>query len=128
MKAFEKVPLVSSERLWHRLATAGKRSFLTGRKQRIRVGEDSSKWTQVTSGLPQGSVLEPNLFVLYINDLPDSIAKTQQQLCSPMIQNCLPEQMHLKIMKNYKKTWGVYVDGHHSAFLNSNRKSVKYCH
>ena len=77
-KAFDKVP---HERLLRKVEAYGIggpllgwiRSFLTGRKQRVRVGEDSSKWTQVTSGIPQGSVLGPTLFVLYMNDLPDSI-------------------------------------------------------
>ena len=34
--------------------------FLTGRNQRFRVGEDTSKWSQVKSGIPQNSVLSPN--------------------------------------------------------------------
>ena len=49
------------------------RAFLTGRTQKVRVEREFSSWAQVKSGIPQGWVLGPTLFVMYINDMPDAI-------------------------------------------------------
>ena len=48
-------------------------SYLSDRRQRVIVSGKTSNWTQVLSGTPEGSLVAPILFTLFINDLPSEI-------------------------------------------------------
>ena len=53
------------------------RSYLANREQCVTVLGAKSNLLSITSGVPQGSILGPALFLLYINDLPRSVKTSQ---------------------------------------------------
>ena len=48
-------------------------SYLIGRKQMVEINGSFSSWAYVKSGVPQGSVLGPILFLIYVNDMPKTV-------------------------------------------------------
>ena len=92
-------------------------SYLSGRRQRVLVEGSLSDWLPVTSGVPQGSILGPLLFLLYINDMPSVVRSAKIALFADdaklvmkisNVEDCLALQDDLNNLSDWGKTWGMY--------------------
>ena len=81
-------------------------SFLTRRQQRVILNNVYSNWSNVVSGVPQGLVLGPVLFLLYVNDIP-SIVKSHLLLLADNIKLYCSIQSDSDIT-HYRKTLTIY--------------------
>ena len=117
-KAFDKVP---HRRLLHKLEYYGIRgsthkwinSWLSGRTQQVVLDGQASDPVPVLSGVPQGSVLGPVLFLLFINDLPDNIRSSVRLFADDCVlyrnihslQDCLTLQEDLTSLGQWEADW-----------------------
>ena len=88
-------------------------SFLLNRRQRVLINGASSEWCDVTSGVPQGSILGPLLFIIYINDIGKG-SSSHTGLCADdctiskevtSYQDCLSLKDDLNSLSRWANKW-----------------------
>ncbi len=108
-KAFDSVP---HQRLLRKLQVYGIEgkiltwisSFLTWRRQMVVY---AGKRSDVESGIPQGSVLGPVLFVLFINDLPSVVQSIMHIFADETkVYNCVKDNKGLEELQSDMAEWG----------------------
>jgi len=89
-------------------------SYLHNRSQRVLVEGVASGWSPVTSGVPQGSILGPLFFLLFINDMPPVASSSQTALFADdskcfksisSLSDCIQLQNDLHSLFNWSQSW-----------------------
>lgn len=107
------------------------KDFLSDRTMKIKVGSAFSKSQHVPSGVPQGSVLGPLLFLIFINDLPNSIksfvelfADDVKLLVGPCMQDIV--QTDLDELSEWEDTWKLKFNVDKCKVLHCGRNNTKF--
>ena len=137
-KAFDKVP---HNKLLYKLSNYGIcgnvmcwfESYLDSRLQRVKVNNIFSPFLSISSGVPQGSVLGPLLFLIYINDLPSIFnieinaylfaddAKLSLSYRSPNERHIM--QLALDIFSKWTKDWDLELAEHKCCVMSMGNQS-----
>ena len=140
-KAFDRV---SHSLLFHKLSHYGIQgtllswlnSFLNDRSQYVILENQKSHSTPVLSGVPQGTVLAPLLFLLYINDLPICVRNKIKLyaddvlLYSPIHStvDCITLQQDLDLLAQWSHTWLMSFNPQKCEFLRVTNKRIPILH
>ncbi len=140
-KAFDTVP---HDKLLYKLRHYGIKgnihnwiaAFLKQREQRVVVDGKNSKWIHVDSGVPQGTVLGPLLFLLFINDIPKCVSKeTTMRLFADdcivyrtikTMQDQIDLQKDLDALKQWADTWGMRFNASKCQVMRISRSRTPY--
>jgi hypothetical protein len=139
MKAFDKVPHRRLLHKMHRYKISEKvikwvESFLNNRTQKVIENGTESKCYHVTSGIPQGSVLGPILFVIYINDMPEMVESSTYLFADDTkifreIREEKDEKMlqaDLDSLQSWSDTWLLQFHPNKCKVMSVANKSVEY--
>ena len=135
-KAFDKVP---HRELLHKIERYGVkgsilnwiRSFLCERTMKVVVDGSSSREVPVVSGVPQGTVLGPLLFLSHINDLPSVVSSHVRLFADDCLVyreiKCFEDhhalQKDLAALEVWSKDWGMQFNASKCVILSQNSKS-----
>ena len=139
-KAFDKVP---HDLLLYKLDCYGIRgnlhawikAFLTNRQMRVIVENEASAETTVHSGVPQGTVLGPLLFLVHINDLPDRVRSSIVRLFADdcllyrtisTLRDHVLLQEDLRQLEAWASDWGMHFNASKCYVLSINNKTSYY--
>ena len=138
-KAFDKVPY---QRLFKKLFSHGIggeilewiKHWLLGRKQKVSVNKAYSGWQAVESGVPQGSVLGPLLFLIYINDLDVNIVSKlskfadDTKLFSSISDTLEAEKLRddLKRVYQWSLDWQMLFNADKCTVMHMGRSNLKF--
>ena len=136
-KAFDTVP---HQKLLHKLRNFGingpllswLQNFLTQRTMQVVLENTTSRTTSVDSGVPQGTVLGPLLFLCHINDLPDSVQSQVRLFADDCLlyreiksfQDHITLQEDLTKLEVWAKKWGMRFNASKCYILSIEKKST----
>ena len=108
-------------------------SYLSHRYQRVVIGGTESDWVPVISGVPQGSILGPSLFIMYVNDLSSCLRSSECLLFADDVKifkrissanDCLDLQTDLNALSEWCSLWRMKLNLAKCFFINFSLKRV----